>query len=518
VEQLFNSAMRSGPARLAGSGDGATERHPLTAESPTGSSGSHDAADLLRNGKDETETSGLKNWLRTLLWDNVTLAEASGSLGDLGTFLPLTISLAQFNGLDLGTTLIATGLYNISSGLLFGLPMPVQPMKSIAAIAVSENPLTVPQITAAGMGVSAIVLFLGATRLISFFNALVPVYVIRGMQLGLGIKLAHKGISSVLYVDGAAGQYRGMAGLDGWLLGCAAVVFILLSTLPREAADAQQAESRPSADCEEAELDSTSDPGSQGLGPPAPMRAGCCRTSIPVALILVLLGLVLAVVQAPQALANLRLGPSIPQLVVPSLEDWKIGFLRGTIPQLPLTTLNSVVAVCHLSEELFPGSAARPTKVAVSVGLMNLAGGWVGTMPCCHGAGGLAAQVKFGASTGTAVVILGMVKVLVGLLFGDSLLALLQTFPSSLLGSLLIFSGTELAMSARKQGGQLEWTVMLLTAAAVIAAGTAVGFAAGLLLVTAVAVARVRWRFEPIDMWRRIQGRTHSCLAPAEQH
>lgn len=67
-----------------------------------------------------------------------------------------------------------------------------------------------------------------------------PVYVIRGMQLGLGIKLAHKGISSVLYVDGAAGQYRGMAGLDGWLLGCAAVVFILLSTLPREAADAQQ--------------------------------------------------------------------------------------------------------------------------------------------------------------------------------------------------------------------------------------------------------------------------------------
>ena len=47
--------------------------------------------------------------------------------------------------------------------------------------------------------------------------------------------------------------------------------------------------------------------------------------------------------------------------------------------------------------------------------------------------------------------LLGMFKVLVGLLFGNSLLSLLRHFPSSLLGAMLIFSGAELAMSARKQ-------------------------------------------------------------------
>lgn len=117
----------------------------------------------------------------------------------------LQVALAQSNGLDLGTTLIITGLYNLASGALFGIPMPVQvreqlpatrfactpsfaptaaasesdgrcpvqPMKSIAAIALSENPLTVPQIVAAGMGVSAVVLLLGATRLINYFNRVV---------------------------------------------------------------------------------------------------------------------------------------------------------------------------------------------------------------------------------------------------------------------------------------------------------------------------------------------------------
>jgi hypothetical protein len=70
------------------------------------------------------------------------------------------------------------------------------------------------------------------------------VYVIRGMQLGLGLKLACKGISSVLYVDdGSGSQFRSVMGLDGWMLGCAAVVFILLSTLPSE--DAPQREAGP---------------------------------------------------------------------------------------------------------------------------------------------------------------------------------------------------------------------------------------------------------------------------------
>ena len=69
------------------------------------------------------------------------------------------------------------------------------------------------------------------------------------------------------------------------------------------------------------------------------------------------------------------------------------GIVLTGVPQLPLTTLNSVVAVCQLSADLFPARPVQPVLVSVSVGLMNMVGAWFGAMPCCHGAGGLAAQV-----------------------------------------------------------------------------------------------------------------------------
>ena len=47
----------------------------------------------------------------------LSVQELSGSLGDLGTFLPLTVALAQEVQLDIGITLICTGIYNIVSGM-----------------------------------------------------------------------------------------------------------------------------------------------------------------------------------------------------------------------------------------------------------------------------------------------------------------------------------------------------------------------------------------------------------------
>ena len=44
------------------------------------------------------------------------------------------------------------------------------------------------------------------------------------------------------------------------------------------------------------------------------------------------------------------------------------------MPQIPLTLLNSVIAVCQLSGDLFPDKSPSATKVATSVGLMNLVG------------------------------------------------------------------------------------------------------------------------------------------------
>ena len=50
-------------------------------------------------------------------------------------------------------------------------------------------------------------------------------------------------------------------------------------------------------------------------------------------------------------------------------------------------------------------------------------------------------QVRFGARSGAAPVFLGLLKVVLGLLFGSSLYQLLKAFPQPILGSLMIFSG-----------------------------------------------------------------------------
>ena len=57
------------------------------------------------------------------------LAEVSGALGDLGTLLPLMIALAVQGSVSLDSTLVFSGLFNVVTGLVFGVPLPVQPMK-----------------------------------------------------------------------------------------------------------------------------------------------------------------------------------------------------------------------------------------------------------------------------------------------------------------------------------------------------------------------------------------------------
>lgn len=57
------------------------------------------------------------------------LAEMSGALGDLGTLLPLMIALARQGSINLSATLVFSGVFNIVTGVVFGIPLPVQPMK-----------------------------------------------------------------------------------------------------------------------------------------------------------------------------------------------------------------------------------------------------------------------------------------------------------------------------------------------------------------------------------------------------
>jgi hypothetical protein len=173
--------------------------------------------------------------LRSNLSSDELWQELSGSLGDIGTFLPILLALSLVNGLDFGTTLIFTGIYNFITGALFGVPMPVQPMKSIAAVAITEgDPLTVPQIMAAGLTTASLLLFLGATGLMSVVQAVVPLSIVRGIQLSQGISF---GLTAVKYVTAnldlktsKSTSPREWMGSDGLLLAYSAFFFVILVT------------------------------------------------------------------------------------------------------------------------------------------------------------------------------------------------------------------------------------------------------------------------------------------------
>jgi MFS superfamily sulfate permease-like transporter len=132
----------------------------------------------------------------------LTLSEVSGSLGDVGTLIPLLVGMAKNGYVDFVPALFFAGLFNMIGGASWDLPMCVQPMKTIAAVALTHDQLTRVQVTLAGMLVGGIVLILGVTRLIVVVNNVVPMSVVRGMQLGLGLSLVKKGVLLVLQASG----------------------------------------------------------------------------------------------------------------------------------------------------------------------------------------------------------------------------------------------------------------------------------------------------------------------------
>jgi MFS superfamily sulfate permease-like transporter len=177
----------------------------------------------------------------------------------------------------------------------------------------------------------------------------------------------------------------------------------------------------------------------------------------------------------------IRLQITLPGWSPPAWPAFLRAFHKAVLPQIPLTTLNSVVAVCALSADLFPDRPITPRRVAVSVGIMNLVGGWFGGMPMCHGAGGLAGQYRFGARTNGSILFLGVVKIGLAVLFGSSLMAIARAFPASVLGVMLAFSGIELALVTRDQTDRGAAFAMLLTAGSCLGLGDfSLGFILGL--------------------------------------
>ncbi len=348
-------------------------------------------------------------------------------MGDLGTLLPLAIGYIAVNGLNPAGLLIMMGLANIISGIVYRLPMPIEPKKVLAVVAISQR-WSPSLIYASGFGTGVIWLVLAFTGLIQKIAAYTPRSVVRGIQVALGLLLAVEGFKMIS---------------TAWILGIASIIIVILLRQNRYA---------------------------------------------PAAIVLVVLGIGLIGFRGELS-GVIHLGFTLPPLVTFSLPEIWQAFILAGFAQVALTTSNAVIATNALIKEYWPDKYVSEKTLALNTGIMNVSVPFLGGMPMCHGAGGLAGQYYFGARTGGTNIIEGLIEISLGLFLASSVVNLFSLFPQSILGAMLLLVGFELTKFVRDLKLR-EIPLMLLTAGVSLAINMALGF------VVAMAVYHVlgRWR------------------------
>lgn len=323
--------------------------------------------------------------------------EWAGAFGDLGTLIPFTVAYITLLKVDPFGILFAFGVAMIAAGAYYRTPFPVQPMKAIGAVATTQAAQTIViapnAVYAAGLVTGLIWLLLGVTGAAKRVAALVSRPVALGIILGLGFGFMIEGVRMM-----SGNWWLGAIGLAGTLL--------LLS-----------------------------------------------NRTVPAMFLLLLFGGAAAVAMDPRLaheLAAIRLDLRAPTFALSGITwtDIVVGTVFLALPQVPLTLGNAVIAITEENNRLFPDRPVTEKGVSISTGILNLFGCAVGGVPMCHGAGGMAAHVRFGARTGGATIILGAILVLMALFLGGSVETLLKIFPVPILGVILFLTGSQLALGA----------------------------------------------------------------------
>ena len=144
-----------------------------------------------------------------LRFDRVELA---GSLGDLGTLLPIVVDMILINKLSPTTVFLAFGLFYMMTGFYFRLPIPVQPLKAVGAIAIAfPNQITESVIGASGILFGLVLLVLSLSGTLDRVAKLFTQPVVRGIQLALGLIFLKKGIELIttqnIFLSGVNGHF-----------------------------------------------------------------------------------------------------------------------------------------------------------------------------------------------------------------------------------------------------------------------------------------------------------------------
>jgi hypothetical protein len=150
------------------------------------------------------------------------------------------------------------------------------------------------------------------------------------------------------------------------------------------------------------------------------------------------------------ALRAVQFEPRWPTFALSHLtwNDLVLGAVFLALPQVPLTLGNAVIAITEENNRLFPVRPVSESRIATSTGLINMLSASVGGVPMCHGAGGMAGHVQFGARTGGALVILGAILLVTAIFLSGSVGTFLRLFPTPILGVILFLTGAQLALGS----------------------------------------------------------------------
>jgi len=384
--------------------------------------------------------------------------ELAGSLGDLGTLLPLAVGMIMINHLNPVGIFIGVGSFYILSGLYFRVTSPVEPMKVISAYAIATG-ITAVQIQASCLWIFIMLILIGATGLINVIGRNIPKSVIRGVQLSTGILLLSQGVrlmlgtSSFQIMQKMAEPHLLIQHIGFLPIGV--VIGSILGVLTLLLLDNKR---------------------------------------LPAAVVVVGVGIIVGVFFGNHdGWAQVEIGFTLPQLLpygLPTLNDFSFALLLLVLPQVPMTIGNAVIANADLSAQYFPEEGRRVTYkgLCISMALANLGSFFIGGMPMCQGAGGLASRYRFGARTAGSNMIIGTIFLVIALFFGAQVLPIVNLLPMSVLGVLLIFAGAQLALTILDMQTRKDLFVIVLIVGITLASNLAAGFLTGI-----VVVALLRW-------------------------
>jgi len=384
-----------------------TKRLGVYTHDPSAEEHSMSATDQRTTDSSNTVALHVRNRYDRMEW--------AGAFGDLGTLIPFVVAYIGMVGMDPFGILFAFGTALLVCGFYYRTPMPVQPMKAAGAVAATQAAqtavITPAAVVGAGLATGIIWMLLGLTGTARRIAALVPRFIVVGIVLGLGMAFMIEGIKMM-----ATSWPIAAVGLAGTML--------LLT-----------------------------------------------NRTIPAMFLLLIFGAVCGLILDPSLwskVAGITLDLRVPSFALSALtlRDFMLGAVFLALPQLPLTLGNAIIATSDENNRLFPDRPVDENKLSSSTGILNVFSATVGGIPMCHGAGGMAGHVAFGARTGGSTVLLGVFLLLLALFFSGSIQTVLSIFPKAVLGVILFLTGAQLALGScdfsRDKG---ERFVTLVTAA-----------------------------------------------------